>query len=155
MEEIIYLAVVVGWFLLNAYKKSQAKKQQEQQRAPQHERRQQEEYAPEAPSTMEDLLRQLMGEEERTPEPVPVSTPRPFLAPQTPREPLTRKPIHQAATPVRTSRLTPRTPVRRENSRTKQSSASMETEDVNPHTDPRFDLRNAIVYSAILQRPYA
>jgi len=153
MEELIYLAVVVGWFLLNAYKKSQAKKQQEQQRTPQHERRQQEEYAPEEPSTVEDLLRQLMGEEPRTPEPLHV--PAPVAAPRPVREAQPMRAAYQMPAPVRTSRLTPRTPVRRENARTKQQAAPEETWDVNPLADARFDLRNAIVYSAILQRPYA
>ncbi|MCF8256865.1 MAG: hypothetical protein K9J06_04900 [Flavobacteriales bacterium] len=150
MEEIIYLAVVVGWFLLNAYKKSQAKKQQEQQQAPQHRRQQPQERAPEQPSTMEELMRQLMGEEQRVPVPV-VPTPTPA-----PRPVHIRVPISVSHTPpVRTSRLTPRTRSRSQTVRTKEPRGTVEQVAVKVHADERFDLRNAIAYSAILQRPYA
>lgn len=141
MEELIYLAVVVGWFLLNAYKKSQAKKQQEAER-PQR-RNAEEEYAPDEASTVEDLLRQLMGEETRPPEPVKVAPappprdePKPFLTYDAPK----------AERPASLKQ-------ERAAKKAQNSSAGSRTTFAEPQES--FDLREAIIHQAILQRPYA
>jgi len=144
MEELIYLAVVIGWFLLNAFKKSQAKKQQ-QAEGRQRNSETFDETVPKEQNTMEELLRQLMGEEA----PAPVAVPKP-AAP---------KPEPQVAASVspqpRTSKLTPRTSKRRDRTTDRTSPVSEERTTTTSLTDGGFNLREAIIYDAILQRPYA
>lgn len=144
MEELIYLAIVVGWFLLNAYRKSQAKKQEEAQRP--HRRQQQEEYAPEEATTVEDLLREFMGGE-KAPEPVPVA-PVPTPAPM-------RAETVQPRPAARTSKLTVRTPSRRETGAPRTPRGTAAPPETPVMQDERFDLRKAVIHNAILQRPYA
>lgn len=148
MEELIYLAVAVGWMIFNAFKKSQAQKPKEipgQQRRPAPEA-----METDAPMTIDDMMRQLMGEEPREKQ-------RP--APSAPKAEPIQAPVHvhRPLQPVapRVSRLTPRTSTRRDPSVKREINEPMRPIEVEVLADERFDLRNAIRYNAILQRPYA
>jgi hypothetical protein len=148
MEELIYLAVAVGWMIFNAFKKSQAQKPKE---IPGQQRRQApQEPEAEAPMTIDDMMRQLMGEEPR-------EKVRPLA--QAPKAVPVAAPVHvhkplQPVTP-RVSRLTPRTSTRRDPAVKRELNEPMRPIEVEVLADDRFDLRNAIRYNAILQRPYA
>ncbi len=148
MEELIYLAVAVGWMIFNAYKKSQAQKPKEATKPQRSKTR--EEIETDVPMTIDDMMRQLMGEEPREKE---------RSAPQAPKTVPVAVPVHvhRPLQPVapRASRLTPRTSKRRDPSAKREVNEPLRPMEVEVLADERFDLRNAILYNAILQRPYA
>lgn len=147
MEEFIYVAVAIGWMLFNAYRKSQANKETEQRgpkRAPKQE------PASPRPTSLEEMMKELMGEtvEQQAPAPIPVPASRPVAQ---------KAHVHVPPSPPapRISRLRPRPETRRSVNEPRESDETHQHPANEVHSSFQFDLRNAVISNAILQRPYA
>jgi hypothetical protein len=150
MEELIYLAIVVGWFLLNAYKKSQeAKRKRQAESGPETFDEGQREPAVD----MEQMLRELMGvPKEPQPEPEPVFVPQPVR--KTPRS--TARQVAAAQRTPRAVRPTAENAARAaSDARNERRAVRAQEAETVAETVQGFDLRQAVIHSAILQRPYS
>jgi hypothetical protein len=150
MEELIYLAVVVGWFLLNAFKKSQEAKRKRQAESGQEtfDDRQQEPV-----TDMEEMLRELMGvpkDQESAPEPVRVPEPVKVPSPSRPRSMSVPQPTPRTVRPVAENAAKAASDARN----ARRAARAQQVETVG-ESGVEFDLRQAIIYSSVLQRPYS
>jgi hypothetical protein len=143
MEEFIYLIIVAGWVLYNAYKKSQvAKAKREAEQPSVYPMDEEEREVLEEPSSFEKMILEQLGgkridvRNDRAERPQVVKhAPSPFLnfdAPKTGEARRARK--VEAA--------------KREQELVVEPIGSDYLED-------GFDLRRAVIYDAVLQRPYA
>lgn len=152
MEELIYLAVVVGWFLLNAYKKSQEAKRKREAGSGQEtfdDQRQ------EPAVDMEEMLRELIGvpkEPEVEPVPEPVRAPEPLKMPSPSRPSLMSvvQPTQKTVRPSAAIAAQAASDARNE----RRAARAQQVETVGESVVD-FDLRQAVIHAAVLQRPYS
>jgi len=150
MEELIYLAVVVGWFLLNAYKKSQEAKRKREAESGQEtfDDRQQEPAV-----DMEEMLRELMGvpkEPESVPEPVRAPEPVKMPSPMRPSLMSVVQPTPKTVRPSAANAAKAASDARNE----RRAARAQQVETVG-ESGVDFDLRQAVIHAAVLQRPYS
>lgn len=129
---IIYVLAVVGWFIWNMYSKSKKAKQPERSRSDVPGREEQ----PSSSNTFEELLMEQFGlEKEEEPEPE---------QPETVSEPVRKLEPEPVFANARSDRR-------------KRSIQTIELEEENLMDElmpDGFDLRQAVVMQAILDRPY-
>lgn len=143
MEEFIYLIIVAGWFLFNAYRKSQAAKaQREAEQRPAYPMEEDERELQEQPSSFEEMILEQFGgkrndvRNEPLERPVEVKkAPSPFLNFDAPKAGDARRARKVAAAKVQKD--------------------SVFEPHASDYLQDGFDLRRAVIYDAVLQRPYA
>jgi len=150
MEELIYLAIVVGWFLLNAYKKSQEGKRKRQAESGSETF---DDAKREPAVDMEQVLRELMGiPSDPEPEPEPVRVPEPVK--ESPRPKMRPTALSQPA--QRIARPTAENAAKAaSDARSARRAARAQQAETVAETIAGFDLRQAVIYNAVLQRPYS
>ena len=156
IENILYVIIGIGWFLWNAYRKSQQGKGQQRPRPkrPQASPTQMEEPSADPFKTLEDIiLEQLEGKKEPKPEPVVIQEERhanqdKFLSMDLDHSHL--PPDYKMSVGESGSHRVQRqvTPLKREE---KEPEVSV-MDELFPEG---FDLKKAVVLNAILERPYA
>lgn len=150
MEELIYLAVVVGWFLLNAYKKSQEAKRKRESDSGQETL---DEQRQEPAVDMEEMLRELIGvpkEPESAPETVRVPEPVKIPSPSRSRSMSVPQPTPRPVRPVAENAAKAASDARNE----RRAARAQQVETVGESVVD-FDLRQAVIHAAVLQRPYS
>jgi len=163
MDELIYILIFVayiGYSIYNAMQKSKAKQlEKQQQQQPEQDYEEEGEFyetpqpayetpRPERPvrSLFEELLKEAGIEPEPVAQPQPVAEPTPNKYSQYNYIVDEKEPMHGDLKTMKPASL------RFERSKEEEEAFSLDTQKKQTH---EFDLKKAIIYSTILERPYS
>jgi hypothetical protein len=162
-KNLIIFLIAIAWFIYNSYKRNQKKKQQlaaRREASGNQEVETEEYYEEEEESQVSQIFEEiLMGERSNR-----------FKSPYQEPQPITQKPVAQTqptyetlevpVEEIRKSRSKERTEnqeITFRSGRSFKSSQSEEEELLGEHLfdDDEFDLRKAVIYAEVLNRPYS